>query len=107
MESLAKVTILSQALFLLDGNMILHFTSRSAYEDTPCEDCGQMLSTVTTILPGNGFNETQLVREERMSHLMWEEALASDDLAPDYKASNVCVYCSKGHLVSISKVKYE
>ena len=75
--------------------------------DTPCEECGQMLSTVTTILPGNGFNETQLVREERMSHLMWEEALASDDLAPDYKASNVCVYCSKGHLVSISKVHIE
>ena len=83
---------------------LFYLIYRSEYVDTPCEECGQLSRTVTTFQPGNGFNESQVVREARMSNLIWEDALASEELAPDYKATNVSVYDKKGHLVSISKV---
>ena len=62
------------------------------------------MTTVTIFKTGNGKSEMAAVRDSRMTNISWQEALNSE-LAPDFKVTNISVFCKRGHLVSISKVR--
>ena len=74
-------------------------------DDTPCDECGQKLNSATSYTLGDGHSEAEAVRDPKMSIISWKESLNSD-IAPCFKVTNVSVYDSICHLVSITKVRF-
>eukprot|EP00092_Neocalanus_flemingeri_P102066 GFUD01130529.1.p1 GENE.GFUD01130529.1~~GFUD01130529.1.p1 ORF type:complete len:892 (+),score=218.64 GFUD01130529.1:118-2793(+) len=65
----------------------------------PCPVCCQPPDRITHFNIGNGLDEATAVRDERISILSWEVSLQSD-WPPCFKATNLSVYDSMGHLVA-------
>ena len=68
-------------------------------------ECGQKLNSATSYTLGDGHSEAEAVRDPKMSIISWKESLNSD-IAPCFKVTNVSVYDSICHLVSITKVRF-
>eukprot|EP00092_Neocalanus_flemingeri_P093866 GFUD01119335.1.p1 GENE.GFUD01119335.1~~GFUD01119335.1.p1 ORF type:complete len:686 (+),score=139.05 GFUD01119335.1:191-2059(+) len=64
-----------------------------------CPVCCQPPDRITHFNIGNGLDEATAVRDERISILSWEVSLQSD-WPPCFKATNLSVYDSMGHLVA-------
>ena len=72
----------------------------------PCSVCHQTPDRVSFFPIGNGLDEATAVRDERISVISWEISLQSD-WPPCFKATNLSVYDSMGHMVPYDGVSFD